>query len=509
MIFSFLDLDREFYSIVSAECNIAVLISTAVVACCTVVIYLANFSSYAIRFSSNSTKSKKGPLKSPPVAPLGMLATIRNMGDNAPFFLKDIVRKTGSDIVRLRLPIPGGAYVVGDPATMREILVDRKTDKPTAVYSAFEGVLSGSSIFTRPNTSHKMKATRKCLSYCFSSSEINRMNQICINHTNQWIKTKLEPSIQNENSETFDPSLEMTRLTLGIILEAAFEYKVQLTDEEYEHLMHHLELSLKEFAGKQTGNPFRKFYGPILSDFRNAKRSCTEVAAFGKKMLDTYRKNENKSTNRTIIRMIVENQALTSDKERISEIITMLIAGHETTGFTLASTLILLAKHPKVSKKLRRELLSMDSSKRSSRSGYLSYVIRESKRLIPVSAIGSTRTTGRDFTCMDGSMVIPKGATCFLPTILSHHNEKVFQDPDSFCPERWEKEDKAMKDALMIFAVGHRDCIGQTLAMSELYSVIPRLITEYDFELETEGELDFFLTLKCVGARLKPMRARS
>ena len=72
-----------------------------------------------------------------------------------------------------------------------------------------------------------------------------------------------------------------------------------------------------------------------------------------------------------------------------------------------------IAKYPNdEAEKLRRELLSMEKSKRSSRSGYLHNVVRESQRFIPVSAFASFRVMGRDFSCKEDSMRAAKRERC-------------------------------------------------------------------------------------------------
>ena len=270
---------------------------------------------------------------------------------------------------------------------------------------------------------------------------------------------------------------------------------------EYELFSHHIELALREFHFRQSTNPFRKIYGPLLSEYQTAKNSCVQVQAFARKILDAYRNNENKSSNKTVIRLIVENETYVDDKHRVAEIVTMIIAAYETTGNALGTAIILLAKHPKVSEKLHAELLSMDVANRS-RSGYLRDVITESNRLLPVAAMGSTRQVGRDISCKGGTMVIPKGSIIFMPQILAHRCPTVFKDPSVFRPERWEDADNSMREALMGFSHGMRNCVGQSLAMAEIYSTIPKLLANYSFEVEDEGELDYFLTLKYVGCRL-------
>jgi len=167
---------------------------------------------------------------------------------------------------------------------------------------------------------------------------------------------------------------------------------------------------------------------------------------------------------------------------------------------------MLLAQHPDVGTKLRQELATMDAANWS-KSDYLRCVITESKRFLPVTALGSTRIIGRDISCKGGSIVIPKGSHVMMPQILAHRNPAVFEDPDSFLPERWENADKAMRESLFTFSRGNRNCVGQSLAMSELYSVVPTLLARYHFEIVDEGELVNILSFKYVGARLKVSRA--
>ena len=316
---------------------------------------LAVLVSACVYFNSIHKNSKTKKDDRPPVAPASILKTLQAIGGgDAPFFVEDMVKETGSDIYRIRLPLPCGVYVVGDPATTREILLDKETDKPEAIHNSLNIIGGAKNMFTRKNDI-KWHESRKGTRHAFASTEIHRMNHICADHVDQWTKNKLDHCI--DTNESFDPSHEMVRITFGVILEAAFEYIA--SDEEFELFSHHIELALREFYLKQSTNPFRKIYGPLLSEYQTAKDSCVQVQAFARKILDAYRNNENKSSNNTIIRLIVENESFADDKHRVAEIVTMLVAGHETTGYTLGTALIMLAKHPKVSEKLHAELLSM------------------------------------------------------------------------------------------------------------------------------------------------------
>jgi cytochrome P450 len=64
-----------------------------------------------------------------------------------------------------------------------------------------------------------------------------------------------------------------------------------------------------------------------------------------------------------------------------------------------------------------------------------------------------------------------------------------------------------MKEAFMPFAAGPRRCPGQPLAEAEVYSVLPRLIQEFEFTVESKGRLENFVTLHPVGAKLMARRS--
>lgn len=172
---------------------------------------------------------------------------------------------------------------------------------------------------------------------------------------------------------------------------------------------------------------------------------------------------------------------------------------------SLASTLVQLAKHPEICQKARESLEGPSKT-----SNYLRNCTAESNRLVPVAAMGSTRVAGRNYTfvdCISGKeIIIPNGGTCFMPQYAKNRNPSVYPDPESFSPERWEDPTKAMTESHLPFALGNRNCIGQSLATAEMHSVLPRLLSDYSLELETEGELEFFLTLKYAGARIKANR---
>ena len=194
---------------------------------------------------------------------------------------------------------------------------------------------------------------------------------------------------------------------------------------------------------------------------------------------------------------------ISTDRQCAKEIMHFIAGGYETTGYTLATTLVLLAKHPEVADKVYQEQAKVG---RTQISEYLACVIKESRRFLPPAALFSSRQYRESVQL--GSYKVPAGAILLLPQMLPHRDERVFgPDPDAFRPERWLGEpSKEMDDSLLTFAAGTRNCVGQALAMAELESVLPRLLSTYRFTIEEEGNLDFFVSLKFSGTRLRAER---
>jgi cytochrome P450 len=189
---------------------------------------------------------------------------------------------------------------------------------------------------------------------------------------------------------SFDPSYEMIiRLTLIIICEAAMEYNI--SKEEVESFRHNVRICLEEFTGRQTMNPLRKVFGWLIPSVRTANASARAMQEFCYRILQAYLDNPNKSSNITVIKLLMETlDDVTTDNEHIAEIFGFLFTGHDTTGFTLASTVLNMTKHTEHVRKLREDLEKTKDGKTRS---YLQHFIKESHRVCSVIPTGATVMT--------------------------------------------------------------------------------------------------------------------
>ena len=108
-------------------------------------------------------------------------------------------------------------------------------------------------------------------------------------------------------------------------------------------------------------------------------------------------------------------------------------------------------------------------------------------------------TTNCPFVSLTGSAV-------FMPILCLFRNPDIFMNCDSFVPSRWEQPTEAMKQAYMPFAVGKRNCVGQSLAMSEMQCIASRLCSRYHFDVVEPGDFDFTLVFHPVKAKVKATR---
>jgi cytochrome P450 len=445
------------------------------------------------------TLKKKSTEKTFPMAPTGILESIQGITrPDAPFFILDLSKKLGT--LNFRLPVPlslQGVHVIGDTQFAKQILSDRNTTKPRAFYREFDSVFRGRQLFGQPNNDYS-KAIRKSTAHAFSKNEVGRMNVIALKYVNEWLDGRMKQLA--DSGGTFDPAQEMTRITFLTICESAFEY--QASGEEFEEFAHCVEVGLREYGFKQTTNPLRgTIFGKLIPSVREADRCCVKGIEFARRILEAYRKNPNKSKQNTLIKLIEGADILTNnDEEKATNTYMYLIAGMDTTGYTLSNAMIFLAKHQAVQEKLRGELANA-GDKRPEDVPYFGCVIKESYRKLPIAAMNPLRQVGRAFE-LDG-MVVPKGALVLTPQILTNYDSRLFEDPETYRPERWENASKEMLEASHPFSYGTRNCVGQSLAMAEINSIFPKLISRYALDLVDEGKPDFFLTFKFLGARLK------
>ena len=185
-------------------------------------------------------------------------------------------------------------------------------------------------------------------------------------------------------------------------------------------------------------------------------------------------------TARNILSVAIESGGFTDDG-LVNQLMTFLIAGHETTASALSWAICMLCKYPDVQSSLREEVRSVLPDPRSPASSissndidslpYLNAVCNEVLRLY--SPVPVTVRVAADDTTLLGHY-IPKGTTIFISSWATNANKEFWgEDAADFNPNRWLGEGKANTGgvdtnyAFLTFLHGPRSCIGQSFAKGE------------------------------------------
>jgi cytochrome P450 len=174
-----------------------------------------------------------------------------------------------------------------------------------------------------------------------------------------------------------------------------------------------------------------------------------------------------------------------TDREVRDELVTMVIAGHETVAASLTWTLMLLAEHEPAQERSRAELLALRRPvSLLDHRGELPWtraVIDEALRLYPPAWVVSRRSEEEDVV---GGVPVPAGTLAIVSPWLVHRRPDAWPDPSAFRPERFLRTG-AGRHGYLPFGQGPRLCIGRDLALGEMAVVLGRLLATHRIGLPT------------------------
>lgn len=181
----------------------------------------------------------------------------------------------------------------------------------------------------------------------------------------------------------------------------------------------------------------------------------------------------------------VETGRKMSHPELRDNVLAFITAGHETTALSLAWALYLCAFDQDVQERARVEAQAalrggIAEAKHIPDLKYVRQVINETLRLYPPAAFLSRTARAPDTLC---GREIRKGDTVMLPIYALHRHHQLWDNPESFDPDRFEEEKAIDRYAYLPFGAGPRICIGAEFAMRESQIILATLLSRFRFEL--------------------------
>jgi cytochrome P450 len=179
-----------------------------------------------------------------------------------------------------------------------------------------------------------------------------------------------------------------------------------------------------------------------------------------------------------------------TDRQLRDEVITLLLAGHETTALALSWTWYLLSQHRDVDEKLAAELRHVLGGRSPVVSDLpnlrlAEHAVTEAMRLYP-PAWGFGREAVAD--CEIGGYVVPAGTTVIISPWLTHRDPRHFEDPTAYRPERWSSDlaRRLPRFAYIPFGGGPRICIGNRFAMMEAVLILATIAQRFRLEWQRD-----------------------
>jgi cytochrome P450 len=219
-------------------------------------------------------------------------------------------------------------------------------------------------------------------------------------------------------------------------------------------------------------------------DLLNAESSRNIQFAYsfrelGKVILQTIeQRRERQGKQDDILEMLMQARSpqdgeLMPDHQLIDEILTLIVAGHETTASTLNWCWYLLSQHPDVERKLADELDALRSMPPTpnfndlARFVYTKDVVEETMRLYPAGWVLTRKALQDDRL---GEYYVPAGTEVYIPPYFIQRHPALWENPDGFDPDRFrhQKQTERQRLGMIPFSVGPRNCIGAHFARIEM-----------------------------------------
>jgi cytochrome P450 len=377
------------------------------------------------------------------------------------------LHKRYGDAFTIHVPLFGKTVVVADPALIKQTFMAAPDVLYAGERSPLRAVLGESSLLTIDGARHLQQ--RRLLLPPFHGKRMQAYERI----VREEALRELDSWPERQEFRTLEP---MSRITLNAILRAVFGAQ----GAELERLRQLLP-GIVRLGSRLVAVPFLHRdlgrWSPWGRFLRLRRAFDAEVDA----LIDTARGAPDLEQREDVLALLVqarhESGEPMSRAEIADQLLTLLVAGHETTAASLAWTVERLRRHPDILSRLTDEARAGGGDLREA-------TIREVQRTRPVIQ-GTSRFVMQPFDL--GPWRLEPGSSVVVSALLTHEDPRFYSDPLRFSPDRF-LDAKPDTYAWLPFGGGVRRCIGAAFAHMEMDVVLRTLLERY--ELVTTSEPD-------------------
>jgi len=413
-----------------------------------------------------------------------LLGNIHQMLSNPLKTLENAFNNYG-DLIRLRLG-PQDLYVIANPEYMRDILYDNPDSYSKGGLNAVLTLLAGNGLVMLEGDAWRRQ--RRLLQPTMHRQRLTVMTKVMTDLIGEMCDRWEAAALADKPLNMID---EMNRVARVVIIDTVLGGALSKDDDRVDQLVGTLI--------KTLGMRFWTYSLPKWLPLPGKKEFDEALVTLNTTIYEIIAQARQKGQydGNDLLSMLLgmrdeDGQAL-SDKQIRDEMVSIFIAGYETTAIAMAWTWYFLARHPHYYQRLMDEVDTVLEGRvpvmaDMGRLNFPRMVFQESLRLHP-SAWFIPRETINETKF--GDYVIPPKSPLLICSYLLHHHPEYWEDPMVFNPDRFdpEKNLEATKIAFMPFGAGPRQCMGINFAMLEAQLVISMVAQRFTMELVDNREI--------------------
>lgn len=370
-----------------------------------------------------------------------------------------------------QIPLPGfKPYVVFGPENVRKVLITESSKFRWRNNDPVRDVLQKGVLVTDGDEHDRY---RSLMEKMLHPGVLPQYKEMMLRQTDRVTATW-------QNGQTVDMLVEARKIALLIVMEALFSVDVwqdiPLLWNPILKAIEYISPGLWIFWRKMPRFGYKRSF-KIIDDY-----------LFG----IIHRRRASLEKKQDLLQHLID--AGLSDQIIRDQMLTMLIAGHDTSTALLAWIFAMLAKDPSVYGKLN---LAVENAEEDKQPHLLEEVIKETLRLYPPIHIGN-RMVAEEVSFGEGE-TIPAGERLFYSIYLTQRDPDLWEKPDDFCPERFQPGARTNAMSYVPFGGGSRACIGSAFGMMEARTTLAHLLHGFTFEPMNADKIHLHM-----GATLEP-----
>jgi cytochrome P450 len=380
-------------------------------------------------------------------------------------------QRNHGDLIRFPVGAKRGLYLVSNPDHIRYVLVDHPEQFSRGIlFKRRASRFLGNGLLVTEGDVNKRQ--RKLMHPAFHMQRIAGYAEVMIRETDALLSHWGCGGVREVHHD-------MVLLTMNIVAKTLFG--IDNLEEKVDEIFAAITAGIEYLDNETLPEPKEAFarLDTLITEIIETRRA--HIAANGTKP------SEDRGDLLSMLLMAVDEEGGMTDQQARDEIITLFIAGHETSANALTWGWYLLSQYPEVEAKLLHELDTVLQRRTPTfadiaKLTYTDQVVREILRMYPV-AWNQTREVLTDVRF--GDDLIPKGSTIIISPFVVHHDPRNYDDPECFDPERFAPDapNPVPSNVWIPFSMGARYCIGRPFALMEMQIALAMIMQRYHLSL--------------------------